>query len=190
MSGKMTVVYLDHTGHVLAALREPPSGPPKLEALIGEAFPLRAVRSSAGTATPGLFELPASVLKSKSVALDERVIAGPQRFVVDGDRVALLPDPPPAATTVDTFEQTSITLALAPAPLAPTKVLTMLRGAAADYREQRIQGGSFAAAVANVALNFTVVPAGPDAALESGRECNICIAVAGHPLIYAEDTTP
>lgn len=189
MSGKMTVVFLEQTGHVLAALGEPPSGPPKLDALIGVSFPLRAVRGTGGTESLGSFDLPASLLKSKSLALDERVIAAPQRFVIDSDRVALLPDPPPAAPTVQTLSSTAITLRLGAAPAAETKVLSVVRGAADDYREQRIQAGSFTPASTDASLNLAIVPTGPEAGLRTGEDCNICVALAGVPLFYTDGTT-
>jgi hypothetical protein len=189
MSGKMTVIYLDHTGHVAAAMREPPSGPPTLDALVGSAFRLGAVRSKGGSNSAGSFDLPASVLKSKSVVLDERVIAAPQRFAIDSDQVALLPDPPVSGPSVQNLSQTAITLRLAAAPSAPTKVLSIVRGAAPDYGEQRIQAGSFEITSATLVLNLTIVPSGPEAGLRVGVDCYVCIAVAGLRLIYVDGTT-
>jgi hypothetical protein len=188
MSGKMTLVYLEHTGHVLAALREPASGAPKLDALVGDAFPLRAVRRKAGSSTAASFDLPASVLKSKSVALDERVIARPQSFVIDGDLVALLPDSATGPTISD-LSPTVITLMLGGPPSAVIKVLSVVRGNTVGYREQRIQAGSFAVTSASLSLNLAVVPSGPDAALRAGESCDVAIAFAGLPLIYMSDTT-
>lgn len=186
MSGKMTVVYLDHTGHVIAAMLEPASGPPKLEALVGGGFPLGAVRRTAGSDSAGWFDLPASILKSKSVALDERVIAAPQRFAIDSDRVALLPDPAPGPT-VSALDQSVITLALAAVP-ADINVLSIVR-LVGDDREQRIQAGSFAATVLETSLNLAIAPPGPPAGLPAGEECYVCIALAGHTLIYTDDMT-
>ena len=188
MSGKMTVLYLDHTGHVVAAMREPSSGPPKLEALVGESFPLGVVRRNGGSHNARSFDLPASILKSKSVALDERVIAAPQRFAIDSDRVALLPDSAPTGPTVSDLDQTVIKLNLATgAPAADINVLSIVRVVASG--EQRIQAGSFVATSADTVLNLAIAPPGPPAGLPAAAHCSICIAFAGRPLIYTDDAT-
>jgi hypothetical protein len=190
MSVKMTVVYLDHTGHVLAALREPDSGAPKLEGLVGEAFPLRAVRSAAAPFSAALFNLPPSILKSKSVALDDRVIARPQGFAINGDQVAELPAAPAGLPAVTSLTQGTVTIAYGSGgPLADTKVLSFVRGNTSDYREQRIQAGAIAAATPDVALNLAIVPTGPEAGIRSGQACDIGVAIGGFPLAYLKDTS-
>lgn len=190
MSTKMTVIYLDHTGHVLAALREPDSGAPKLEALAGAAFPLRAVRRTGGPASAALFDLPPSILKSKSVALDERVITRPQGFAVDGDQVAELPAAPAGLPAVAALTQAAVTIAYgAGVPTAQAKVLSFVRGNTSDYREQRVQAGAIAANALNVVLNLAIVPTGPEAGIRSAQTYDVGVAIAGFPLAYFEDTT-
>ena len=176
MSAKMTVVYLDHTGHVLAALREPDSGAPQLETLVGDAFPLRAVRvrGPAGSASAALFDLPPSILKSKSVALDDRVIARPQAFAIDGDRVAELPPAPAGLPAVPVLTQSTITIAYGVgSPLNDTRVLSVVRGKTSAYREQRIQAGKIAANALQVVINLAIVPTGPEAGIRSGENFDI-----------------
>lgn len=190
MSAKMTVVYLDHTGHVLAALREPDSGAPKLEALVGDAFPLRAVRSAAAPSSAALFDLPPSILKSKSVALDDRVIARPQGFAINGNQMAELPAAPAGLPAVTALTQGAVTIAYgAGNPSADTKILSFVRGNTSDYREQRIQAGAIAAGTPNVALNLAIVPTGPQAGIRSGQTYDVGIAIAGFPLAYLDDNT-
>ena len=187
MSAKMTVVYVEHTGHVVAALLEPPGGAPKLEALVGDGFPLGAVRVRSGTVISGAFDLPVSILKSKSIPLDARLIARPQGFVIDGDRIAQLPEPVNIPTA--TLTETSITVDLGANAPADTKVLAVVRGNTPDYTEQRIQAGVVEASAQIVALNFSIVPTGPDAALRSTQTFDVAIAVGGLPLVYATSST-
>jgi len=82
---KMTVLCLKDTGHVLAAVTEPPSGPPKLESVVGDAFLLRnTIGANPNLGDDAIFSLPPSMLEVKSVPLDTRAIAHPQSFVVNG----------------------------------------------------------------------------------------------------------
>jgi hypothetical protein len=188
MPAKMTVLSLAHTGHVLAAIAEPPSGPASLEALIGAAFPLRATRvRNGGGAFHASFALPASLLKLKSIAYDARVIARPQSFAVNGDFAVELPaDDVP---TVGGLSASAVTADYGSAVAADTKVLVVVRDEI-DPRVQRIQAGAILAGEQIADLNLTIVPDGPAATLAAGTDCFVAVAVEGRLLGYSRESTP
>jgi hypothetical protein len=178
MSAQMTLVYLKQTGHVLAALRQLDDAPPQLEALIGDTFPFRATQKpSAPVAT---FELPRELLEISSVVFDERVIGRPQRFVVDGDRVAELGDPTAPGVTLS---KTALTLTLAGGPSADVKVFAAVRERDSTQREQRLLAGTWPAASDPFPINLTVSPGGVPAGIGSG-DADVVVAVAGCPLFH------
>jgi hypothetical protein len=185
MPAKMTVISLAHTGHVLAAIAEPPSGPATLEALVGTAFPLRAMRvRGAPAVVDASFALPAALLEAKSITYDGRVIARPQSFAVDGGLAVELPAGP--APTVD-LTASAVTVTLSSAVAADTKVLVVVADKI-DPRIQRIQAGAIPAAADEVELNLTIVPEGPAAMLAAGIEYFVAFAVEGTPLAYGAGT--
>jgi hypothetical protein len=188
MPAKMTVLSLAHTGHVLAAIAEPPSGPASLEALVGAAFPLRTtrVRTATGGAFDASFALPASLLESKSIAYDGRVIARPQSFVVDGGLAVELPAGTAPAGGLTT---SAVTVTLSSAVAADTKVLVIV-GDQIDPRIQRIQAGAIPATLLTVDLNLTIVPEGPAATLAASTGYFVAFAVEGSPLAYGTETIP
>lgn len=86
MSEKITVVYIEQTGHILAALTRAADAEaePVVAELAGEALPVRRLGDPAeGWFADAQFFVPAAELKAKSVELKPGMIENPRSFYLD-----------------------------------------------------------------------------------------------------------
>ncbi len=190
----MTVVYLNETNHLLAAIR--PSGQvPELAALVGaDGMRVRGVRGKfapnvieygAPTSLEEQFVIPLGQLSQKSVPLVGDVFSEVHAYLVDTSTVTQLP---PTTNFRDVrIELTQIAVIIESTdPLHPnnlsfptdTKVFIQLEGPAASDR--RIMRGVFPANVQN-SFHFpiTAEPGGPLAPITPGRRYFILVMIEG-----------
>jgi len=86
VSEKITVLYVEQTGHVLAVLTRAADAEaePAVEELAGEALPVRRLGDPTETWFPTVeFLVPASELKAKNVDLKPGVVENPRGFYLD-----------------------------------------------------------------------------------------------------------
>ena len=170
MSESMTVVYIEKTGHVVAALtRDVDTGAPELEAVVGAELPIRNRRES-GDGDLGVVA-PSAILAVKSVALDDAVLADPQAFVVDGGLLARLPD----VTLVDPVTELSTAACTieydgGTNPPQDIEVLTIVRGPDPGSANLRVQSGTITTQNTDTSMALAILPGEAEAAIPNGGE--------------------
>lgn len=187
MSGSMHVVYIEKTGHVLAAVAASvDTGEPEVDALIGERLPLRTTKRSAGDDDVAV-SAPAGILKVKSLRLDEAVLANPLAFAVDGSQVALLPDAFTVSATTVSLKTTECSVEYGVNVAQDMEVVTMLIGPEPGNVNVRAQSNKILAGqkVANMLL--AILPGETPAAIPTG-EYAVCAAFPGQRLVFSKET--
>ncbi|MFO1119692.1 MAG: hypothetical protein U1E38_06145 [Rhodospirillales bacterium] len=179
MTQNMAVLYIKHTGHVLAAFTRTadPDGTPDLAAVVGAGFMLRNPLTH--TFHDRLqFVLPPDVLDVKVVPVDPAVFVNPQTFVVDGDQVTRVG----GATTarVSALTQTAIDIALPANTTSDLKVWAAIAGRAPATSERQIVAGQINSGSANVTLTLAILPG----------DYGVAVAAAGLPIAFGSRSVP
>jgi hypothetical protein len=183
MSAQMTLLFVEHTGHVLAALRQLDDATPTVTSLVGESFPWR-VPQKVPSSPAAVFDVPEAELEATSVLFDEAVIGRPQDFVVAGDRTAR-----PGNLTPPTVEltHTALKLTLSGGPGADTKVFAAVCQRGVSDPQRRLLSATWPASESPFEINLTILP-GENAASIGTGDYDVVVAIEGYPLIHEEQT--
>ena len=194
MTQTMTVIYVEHTGHVVAAATQTAavgeaSPEEALAQAVGDSFPLRNLQVTGGAPEHLVLSLPAAALAAKSIAVDPAVLARPQGHVVDGNLIAAIPA---SAVILPTIDQSSITISTPAGAAAPAdmKVLAVVDGPTPGGSVLRVQSGTILAGDTSVELNLSILPDEPAATIPGGASYAICVAIEGVPLTYGTQNIP
>ncbi len=182
MSDSMTVIYIEKTGHVVAATtRAVDTGEPELEALVGAELPLRP-RREAGDDELAVVA-PAAILKAKSVALDLAVLSHPLGFVVNGGLLAALPESEVVEASQVSLETVACSVDYNTAggkPPEEIEVLTIVRGPDPVDDQLRVQSGKIATDQTAATMSLAILPGEAEAAIPNGGETyTVCVAFPG-----------
>lgn len=188
MSGSMVVIYIEKTGHVVAAMSATvDTGAPEVAALVGTRLPLRTTKRSTNTDDALVFA-PAEILKAKSLPLDEAVLANPLAFAVDGSQVAMLPDAFTVATDTIVLSTTSCAVKYGTVGVAQDmEVVTMLLGPDPANANVRAQSNKILAGATTATMLLAILPGEAPAAIPTGTY-SVCAAFPGQRLVFARET--
>ncbi len=175
MAGKMHLLVLRQTGHVLAAYCKIPGGnDPALDEICGADFTVGSVRTRGAPDTPLAVPVARDQLELRSAPRDDAVLANPRGFVADGSTATPIVGAPPGLTV--TLSSSSISAGF-------TEKTFVALNRSDDGSERRL-----ALAPATTPFSPMTLKTSPAAAVDSaisagGVTYDVLIALPGRPLI-------
>ncbi|HWS89091.1 MAG TPA: hypothetical protein VN282_19120 [Pyrinomonadaceae bacterium] len=162
MSEKITVLYVEQTGHVLAVLTRAADAEaePVVEELAGEALPVRRFGLTTATWFPTVeFLVPASELKAKNVDLKPGVVENPRGFYLD-ENDELQPFDATTSVFSATLSGTQVTVTVAGATAIAAEADVLIHITDPNPANAQTQTAVKAAASTTVVVNISPLSAG------------------------------